>query len=352
MEYNNKNHQNLGRPSSLSKKFDGNFPLKKRDSKIEQKAKNSVTNDPSNAGLRSAKVKISPGRNAFLKCEAILKKIKDYQNAKIILNKKPTDPDDIYNKNIYLEVVEQKLQNREYKNPEEFEREVKIMFNQGFSANVVETKNYQILAELTNLFDNEIKGVENVPFDTIPSSQIPSKSIIEARVTPIQQPHEKKVDIQSKNIKPQQNKSYNQLPMDTAMTKAEKAELKNSIMRLSPEGQAGILAILRDVLDVNKSNETLEFDIDTLPPRKCRELEKYVKTQLSTAIKKVKGKGGIPTIPSGISHLGTHQKTNPQRPLPKHNVPLDVYIIRIQKEVKNKKKNHLKNILKKKLKRN
>ena len=37
-------------------------------------------------------------------------------------------------------------------------------------------------------------------------------------------------------------------------------------------------------------NETLEFDIDTLPPKKCRELERYVKRCLEQN-KRKKGQG-------------------------------------------------------------
>ena len=58
------------------------------------------------------------------------------------------------------------------------------------------------------------------------------------------------------------------------MTPQEKQELGLSIRKLTPVQLQGIIDIMKDTC--NDQGETLEFDIDTLPPRKCRELERYV----------------------------------------------------------------------------
>lgn len=58
------------------------------------------------------------------------------------------------------------------------------------------------------------------------------------------------------------------------MTPQEKQELGLSIRKLTPVQLQGIIDIMKDTC--NDQGETLEFDIDTLLPRKCRELERYV----------------------------------------------------------------------------
>ena len=63
--------------------------------------------------------------------------------------------------------------------------------------------------------------------------------------------------------------------LDKPMTPQEKQALGMNIRSLSPEQLRGIIDIMRD--SCKEQSETLEFDIDTLPPRKCRELERYVK---------------------------------------------------------------------------
>ena len=52
------------------------------------------------------------------------------------------------------------------------------------------------------------------------------------------------------------------------------------IMKLRPEKQQGVLNILKNV-DLEKNDEKATFDIETLSPRKCRELEKYVKQNIN-----------------------------------------------------------------------
>jgi hypothetical protein len=60
------------------------------------------------------------------------------------------------------------------------------------------------------------------------------------------------------------------------MTLDEKNHLKNSIGQLSPDQQRGIIDIVADCINQN-GGEIFEFELDQIPPRKCRQLEKYVK---------------------------------------------------------------------------
>lgn len=68
--------------------------------------------------------------------------------------------------------------------------------------------------------------------------------------------------------------------MDKPMTIQEKNNLGNSIRMLSPDQLKGIINILSDTFDIESSSKYFEFDIEALPNRKLRELEKYVKNCL------------------------------------------------------------------------
>ena len=60
------------------------------------------------------------------------------------------------------------------------------------------------------------------------------------------------------------------------MTINEKTLLKQNIMQLPRDKMAGLVTIIQSAVDTTKSKESLEFDIDKLPVKLCRELEQYV----------------------------------------------------------------------------
>jgi len=68
---------------------------------------------------------------------------------------------------------------------------------------------------------------------------------------------------------------------DKPMTMAEKRALGQSIRNLPPEHLRGVWEIVSEGMQHNNNREELEFDIDTLPVKITRELEKYVKIKLS-----------------------------------------------------------------------
>lgn len=59
------------------------------------------------------------------------------------------------------------------------------------------------------------------------------------------------------------------------MSDEEKKELSRSIRNLTAQQLKGVINIVRDMFP--EKDGMLEFDIDTLPTYKCRELEEYVK---------------------------------------------------------------------------
>ncbi len=77
---------------------------------------------------------------------------------------------------------------------------------------------------------------------------------------------------------------------DTPMTPQEKSFLKDSIPQLTLSQQNGILNIVRDSCPQPAQGEVFEFELDMLPVRKCRELEKYVENCIKENAKKAKRK--------------------------------------------------------------
>ncbi len=76
--------------------------------------------------------------------------------------------------------------------------------------------------------------------------------------------------------------------LDKPMTIAEKNALGSNIRSLNPDQLKGIISILSDSNSVEQNLRYFEFDIENLPVRKLRELEKYVKKCIqSTKNKKV-----------------------------------------------------------------
>jgi len=69
----------------------------------------------------------------------------------------------------------------------------------------------------------------------------------------------------------------------------EKNTLKNNIGALTPDQQRGIINIVSDCIN-QRGGEVFEFELDQLPPRKCRELETYVKKCIAINQKKEKRK--------------------------------------------------------------
>jgi len=70
--------------------------------------------------------------------------------------------------------------------------------------------------------------------------------------------------------------------MDKPMTIIEKNMLGSNIRSLSADQLRGIISILSDSNNVEQNLKYFEFDIENLPVRKLRELEKYVKSSLNT----------------------------------------------------------------------
>ena len=74
------------------------------------------------------------------------------------------------------------------------------------------------------------------------------------------------------------SKNNSRINMDKPMSIQEKRSLGQNIRQLPPEHLRVVCEIVSEGQDIPQ--DEIEIDIDTLPPRKCRELERFVKSKL------------------------------------------------------------------------
>ena len=125
----------------------------------------------------------------------------------------------------------------------------------------------------------------------------------------------KKIDMLSKGIKGIQNKPV-ALPLpqkpiiknlpEKPLGFLEKKQLCQNIKKLEPRYLKGVLDIVKECMDIK--GEELEFDIEKLPPRVCRELDKFVKNSLQSLNRSQKNKK-----PGTVEGIKTAQEATSSR---------------------------------------
>lgn len=113
--------------------------------------------------------------------------------------------------------------------------------------------------EFSKFCDAQFQGLDDLVF---------SENII--------QDLKKNIDKLTQNIKEAQSKIPSTKGLkDKKMTSSEKKQLVQSMKKLEPKFLSGVLKIVRGRDDIQ--GDELEFDLEKLPSKKCRELEKYIK---------------------------------------------------------------------------
>ena len=146
------------------------------------------------------------------------------------------------------------------------------MISNHFLINARVPEHYLEVHEFSILFENLFKGCESLVF---------SESIV--------QDLSKKVERLSAGIKEMQNQIVTpKISKDKKMTPIEKKQLCSSLKKLDPRYLAGVLKIVKG--SITNTGEELEFDLEKLPNKVCRELDRYIKQCLQ--FKQTKKSGG------------------------------------------------------------
>jgi hypothetical protein len=199
---------------------------------------------------------------------------------------------DVVQEPMDLGTVEQKLKNHEYFSVNAFAADVKKIWNNAFRYNAKGSEIYKMTSEMSSYFEKLFKEVEHVSFsDTIRDL-------------------EKKVERLSKQITEYHYKGGRSHPTSKSsksisvnnkpMTMEEKRQLGQNIRSLPPEHLRGVWEIVSKGI-THQNKEEIEFDIDSLPVKITRELERFVKNklmQLNRGGQSKKTKEPASTLPS------------------------------------------------------
>ena len=212
--------------------------------------------------------------DAYRKITGILRKLQRHPLASPFLE--PVDlscvPDylDVVREPMDLSTVERKLAEGKYTSAYEFSADVRKIWSNAFQYNGQDTELYHITVTLSSYFESLFKGHENL--------------LLTDRNDAIEGLY-KQLEALKKEIKdikgPKAPSRVPQLANDRPMTLQEKKVLGQNIRSLQPQHLRGLIAIIKDSLPKDIQGTELEFDIDTLSPKVCRELERYVKQCLS-----------------------------------------------------------------------
>lgn len=185
--------------------------------------------------------------------------------------------------------VEKKLKAGLYPSSFHFALDIRKIWNNSWSFNQDGTELYKLTFEISSYFENLMKEVGDIQFVTEGSQEIQH---LKKKIDKVQNTL-KRIDSTGGISGP--TKGIPRDAMDRPMTTQEKTLLKQQIMSLTQDKLAGMIKIIQDSIDMTNNSQTLEFDIDSLPPRVCRELEQYA-SKFSTAAKPTKKKPPPKTI--------------------------------------------------------
>lgn len=201
--------------------------------------------------------------NLYKKCKKGLEKIKECKySSSYYQSNNPGVP--------CLANVEKKVNNYEYKHLYDFMVDVRNIW--GYFYNSEEKK--EVISKLSSEWEKICEELENQNNDV-------SVKNIRKRADILR----KELEVYKGNGTTRENlpapvKKTNQQNNEKNMTVEEKNQLGNNIRTLNKEQLKGIIKILSDNNSMPKS-KYFEFDIDKLPNKKLRELEKYVKECLA-----------------------------------------------------------------------
>mmetsp|Transcript_368 Transcript_368/g.396 ORF Transcript_368/g.396 Transcript_368/m.396 type:complete len:418 (-) Transcript_368:34-1287(-) len=189
-----------------------------------------------------------------------------------------------------LGTVEQKLKNGEYESGYQFAMDIRLIWSNSFFYNAKGSDLYHMTMELSSLFEKLMKGNESLIL-------VEKQDIVQDLYRKIEKLSKGIKEIQSTGTTSAKVQVKQQPPPpqpDKIMTLQEKKLLCQNIKRLDPKFLRGVLDIVQECMDVQ--GEELEFDIDKLPSKVCRELEKYVRGCLQNPTKPQSRKKQTPVV--------------------------------------------------------
>lgn len=174
-----------------------------------------------------------------------------------------------------LSVIEKKIRNNKYDAFNDFSNDLRKLWSYYFSNYSSNPDIYQKTLNISNFTEGIINDLQ---VNTKPEAN--DLKEITKKINTLQKDIK---DIKGSQIPNQDRRLGNEKTGssnsgDLAMTQSEKTLLSMNIKKLPPDQLVGIIQIMRDMVNLNDNKSHMEFDINSLPNRKLRELEKYVNT--------------------------------------------------------------------------
>lgn len=214
-------------------------------------------------GYTGGSTKTAGKKNGVARCEQILAQLRKHPYASqfytLAFPANGGEPMDLC-------TVEQKLKAGAYSTPYHFALDVRKIWNRSWAENAPGSEPHNFTTEISNYFEKlmrELSDTQSMPQENAQIEELRKKvSKVEGNLRKIESAPAaaSKVGI-----------------LDKPMSVQEKALLRQNIMKLPQEKLQGVIDIIRDSIDLDKNKEELEFDIDKLSTRTCRQLDQYVK---------------------------------------------------------------------------
>lgn len=231
---------------------------------------------------------------AFKKCERVLMLLKKHQHSKNFLYP-VTAPgySNVVKEPMDLATAEKKLKAGAYTSSHLFAADIRKIWNNAWSYNQPGSPIYIATTSISNYFEGLMREIEDVQFtpETNEAIQQLKKQVTKANE------RLKKITGSGMNLTLQRaNSSNSRKPTERPMTSKERSILAQKIQRLSKEKPLEIINILKDVLDFSTVKDEVEFDLERLSTRKCRELDLAVRRALVSSKAKSKKKKIDPSL--------------------------------------------------------
>ena len=212
--------------------------------------------------LKESKLGLT-GPEAYKKCERILQLLKKHRCAENFMF--PPEGRAQTPEPLDLGVIEKRLKAHSYPSTTDLALDVRKIWNSSWLHSPPGTPLYMSTTEISDYFEKLWMEVGDVAFGGAES---------------VNSPEPKKQSTKGSNKSPKTNRRVpagktTKSPGDKSQSQ-DKAQLKERIMELEPSKLAGLLHILKDVVNTKQNQETLEFDLDSLPARTFHQLELYV----------------------------------------------------------------------------
>ncbi|OMJ87017.1 hypothetical protein SteCoe_11345 [Stentor coeruleus] len=196
----------------------------------------------------------------FKKCYKFLQNLKRSPLSKIFWNTETMHKNfDPIEELVDLNIVENKLISGGYLSAYHLGKDIRTMISNSFQTNSQNTKLFLETFEFNSFFESSFQDLEAFIFND---------NIIQELT--------QKIDSLTQDIKDSQNKNPQiMLLKDKKMTSIEKKQLVQSLKKLDPKYLSGVLKIVKGCMNIQ--GDELEFDLENLPNKVCRDLEKYIK---------------------------------------------------------------------------